>query len=34
VPALEIFEQGFLLDGQPLQIISGGLSRFRVHSEQ
>jgi beta-galactosidase len=34
VPALAITDSGFLLDGAPFQIISGGLHYFRVHPEQ
>ncbi|WP_420310447.1 glycoside hydrolase family 35 protein [Streptomyces sp. YS-B37] len=34
MPVLEILDEGFLLDAQPFQIISGGLHYFRVHPEQ
>ncbi len=30
----EIGEQDFLLDGRPLQILSGALHYFRVHPDQ
>ncbi|MFI8082006.1 beta-galactosidase [Kitasatospora sp. NPDC086009] len=31
MPVLQIHDEGFTLDGQPLRIISGGLHYFRVH---
>ncbi|MEV6759693.1 glycoside hydrolase family 35 protein [Streptomyces sp. NPDC051105] len=34
MPVLEILDEGFLLDAQPFQIISGGLHYFRVHPQQ
>jgi beta-galactosidase len=34
MPALHIDRDGFRLDGQPFQIISGGLHYFRVHPDQ
>ena len=34
MPALQITDQGFLLDQQPYQILSGGLHYFRIHPDQ
>lgn len=34
MPTFEIGEQDFLLDGTPLQILSGSLHYFRVHRDQ
>ena len=34
MPLLEITDEGFLLDAQPFQIISGGLHYFRIHPGQ
>lgn len=34
MPVLQITDEGFLLDEQPFQLISGGLHYFRVHPEQ
>ena len=34
MPALQITDQGFLLDEQPFQLISGGLHYFRTHPQQ
>ncbi|WP_125773313.1 glycoside hydrolase family 35 protein [Antribacter gilvus] len=34
MPTFEIGEQDFLLDGRPLQIVSGALHYFRVHPDQ
>ncbi|ROS31322.1 beta-galactosidase family protein [Cellulomonas sp. PhB150] len=33
MPSFEIGEQDFLLDGEPLQILSGALHYFRVHPD-
>lgn len=34
MPSFEIGEQDFLLDGEPLRILSGALHYFRVHPDQ
>ena len=34
MPTFEIGERDFLLDGRPMQVISGALHYFRVHPEQ
>lgn len=34
MPTFEIGEREFLLDGRPMQVISGALHYFRVHPEQ
>ena len=34
MPVLQTDQAGFLLDGQPFRLLSGGLHYFRVHPEQ